>query len=180
MELRRVFLAVAPTDDARQALAAKLGSVALPGRPVPPPNWHVTLRFIGAVDEPTVDLLVHAVADADLGPGFGVRWGSLGAFPRPAKATVLWLGAASGAPTLSALAARIERALVAAGFEAQDRPFRPHLTLSRIRPPQDVGPLVDSVAPMAVDMPVDRVVLLESHLGAGGARYELLESFDLG
>jgi 2'-5' RNA ligase len=54
------------------------------------------------------------------------------------------------------------------------------MTISRIRPHQDVTPLVASVAPFGVRMRVDRIVLYRSHLGRGGARYEEIGEFPLG
>ena len=179
MALRRLFIAVALTTDARHALAATLGRIAIPGRPVKPPNWHVTLRFIGEANEPMMDRLVRALDEADLGSRFRIKWGGLGAFPRPAKATVLWVGLTEGSAELIALASRVESAVVSTGTATEDRPFRPHLTLSRIRPPQSIAGVIETFDAIQVAMPVDRVLLMESHLGGGGARYEAVESFGL-
>lgn len=179
----RLFVAVPLTDTARLRIAHALGAGAprgLPGRVVRPENWHVTVRFLGEVGETEGDLVVDALDRADLGPGFRVRWAGLGAFPRPSRATVLWLGTDRGETELAGLACRIESALEGAGFAPEDRPFRGHLTLSRIRPHQDVTPLVGSVEHLDVEMPVERVVLYRSHLGPGGARYEEVEEFSLG
>jgi len=167
------------TTEARHALAALVEGVEIPGRRVRPSNWHVTLRFIGEMDQPAIDLLIHSLDETDLGSRFRVRWGGLGAFPRPSKATVAWLGVAEGASQLSALAGRVESAVNATGVAPEDRPFRPHLTLSRIRPHADVRDLVDSVSSTQIVMPVDRVLLMSSHLDEGRTRYEQVESFDL-
>jgi 2'-5' RNA ligase len=125
------------------------------------------------------DRVLAEVDRAPLPPPFSVRWAGLGAFPRPQRATVLWLGADRGAEESARLADRVEEAVEAAGFAAEERPFKAHLTLSRIRPHQDVSALLEHVAPLEVSMPVDRVVLYESHLGRGGARYEAVEEFPL-
>lgn len=178
----RLFLAVALTDEARHAIAHHIrGSLAhpLPGRPVRPENWHLTLRFLGDVDEVGCDRLVREVDAAERGPAFALRWGGLGAFPRPLRATVLWLGAELGAEEAERLAAVIEEAAEAAGFPPEDRPFRCHLTLSRIRPDQDVTAVLEAVPPLGLAMLVDRVVLYRSHLGPGGPRYEEIETFPL-
>ena len=178
-----MFAAVPITDDARGAIDALVDRAAprgLPGRVVPPPNWHVTLRFLGDVEETGRDRMLGALDEADLGDPFMVRWGALGAFPRPARATVLWVGADRGVEDLTILASVVEEAARSAGFPAEDRPFRSHLTLSRIRPHQDVTPLLERVEPLGVSMPVDRVVLFRSHLGKGPARYEEIEEFPLG
>ena len=179
----RLFLAAPLTDAVRQALAALLRDRAvrgLPGRVVRPENWHLTLRFLGEVGEVECDRVTAALDQAALGPGFSVRWGSLGAFPRPTRATVLWVGMEQGRTEAERLAGAVAEALEGAGFPPEDRPFRAHLTLSRIRPHQDVTSLLDSAAQLGVAMPVDRVALYRSHLGRGGARYEELDSFPLG
>jgi len=177
--LTRLFVAAEVTTEARHALAALVDGVDVPGRRVRPPNWHVTLRFIGEVDEPMLDLLIRSLDEADLGDRFRVRWGGLGAFPRPSKATVVWVGLADGAPQLIGLAASVESAVNTTGVASEDRPFRPHLTLSRIRPPADVRDLISSVSPTGVTMPVDRVVLMSSRRQERETRYEQVESFDL-
>jgi RNA 2',3'-cyclic 3'-phosphodiesterase len=178
----RLFLAIPLTDEARHAVVHHLTSHLprpLPGRPVRPELWHLTLRFLGEVDEVDADRLVRALDTADLGPALVLRWGSLGAFPRPRRANVLWLGVDQGEDEAERLAAAVEEALEAAGFPPEDRPFRSHLTLSRIRPDQDVTAVLDAVPSLGLAMAVDRVVLYRSHLGPGGPRYETVESFAL-
>jgi 2'-5' RNA ligase len=177
--LTRLFVAAEVTTEARHALAALVDGVDVPGRRVRPPNWHLTLRFIGEVDEPMLDLLIRSLDEADLGDRFRVRWGALGAFPRPSKATVVWVDLTEGVPQLTALAGSVESAVTAAGVAAEDRPFRPHLTLSRIRPPVDVRDLIGSVSPTQVTMPIDRVLLMSSRRQGRETRYEQVESFDL-
>lgn len=182
-EVSRLFVAAPLTGEARHALAALLRDRVpdgLPGRPVPPPNWHLTLRFLGDVDEVGSDRLAAGLDRADLGAPFTIVWGGLGAFPRPARATVLWIGTAQGGPALAALAAAVEEAVQSAGFPSEERPFRGHLTLSRIRPDRDVRSLLAAVPPAGIAMQVERVVLYRSHLGPGGARYEQVEEFPLG
>ncbi len=179
----RLFLAVPLTEEARQAIARHVrGALAhpLPGRPVRPENWHLTLRFLGDADDVAADRIIREVDAADRGPAFTVRWGSLGAFPRPRRATVLWLGLERGAEEAERLADVVEEAVEAAGFSPEDRPFRSHMTLSRLRPDQDVTAVLDAVPVLGLAMAVDRVVLYRSHLGPGGPRYEEMESFPLG
>jgi 2'-5' RNA ligase len=79
-----------------------------------------------------------------------------------------------GAIELAVLNEIIEEAAQAAGLSPEDRPFHPHVTLSRIRPPVDVRGLLDE--DFALSWRCDRVVLYRSHLGRGPARYEALDS----
>jgi 2'-5' RNA ligase len=176
----RLFVAVPLTDEARHHMSHLLDGGAIPGRLNHPDKWHITLRFLGEVDEVGKDRVSACLDGADLGVSFRVRWGGLGAFPRPSKANVLWVGVEQGFEHLEGLHETVEDALESAGFPPEDRPFRPHLTLSRIRPQQDVTALVERTESLGIAMPVDRIVLYRSHLGGGAARYEELESFPLG
>ncbi len=180
----RLFFAAAMPDEARHALAAHLagalGGKPVPGSPVPPANWHFTLRFLGKTTRLQYEKVVAAVDGSELGETFDLVLGNLGAFPRPARATVLWVGLQRGEEELARLAAVTEEAAQASGFSAEERPFHAHLTLSRIRPHQDVGPVLERVPPPPVRWRVGEVVLYQSHLGGGKpARYEPLERFPL-
>lgn len=179
----RLFLAVPLTEEARRAISQHLRQSLehpLPGRVVAPLNWHLTLRFLGEVEEARADRVVREVDAAARGPAFGVRWGALGAFPRPRRATVLWLGMDRGEEEMARLAQTVEEAVEAAGFDPEDRPFRSHMTLSRLRPEQDVTAVLADVPTLGLTMPVDRVVLFQSHLGRGGPGYEERQVFPLG
>jgi len=177
----RLFLGVALSDDVRHGLAAFLSAHVdrLPGKPVPPGNWHLTLRFLGATKEPARDQLL-ALLDAHmLTLPFVLGFGGLGAFARPSRATVLWLGVSRGTEDLTELAVICEEAARAVGFTGEERPFHPHVTVSRIRPRQDVQPLVESVPRFPLAQTVDRITLYRSILAPGGARYEVVDELEL-
>ena len=179
----RLFVAVTPPAETRDLLAAVLADVfgkeGPPGKVAPPDNWHLTLRFLGPTDEVTYERLLAELDAADLGGTFGMELGELGAFPNARHATVLWVGVTAGAGHLGDLAAVVEASVQGVGFEQEGRPYRPHLTLSRIRPDQDVRGLVDDGVFDAIPFPVDELVVYRSHLGAGPATYEALERFPL-
>jgi len=181
--VERLFLAVELDDETRHALAARLDPFlaggALPGRPVPIENWHVTLRFLGDTSAVQRDLALERLTRHHLGRPFRVRFGALGAFPDPHRAAVVWLAVAGGAEDLVDLAAAAEDASQGVGFSPEDRPFHPHLTLSRVRPPENVTPLIEAVPSTGVSMTVDAVVLYRSILSDGPARYEVVERIPL-
>lgn len=176
----RFFLAVPLTQPVRDALDTELRLRGpLPGRAVPPANWHLTLRFLGDASGAALRRVREEVAAAPLGEPFPVRFGEYGAFPRASRATVLWLGIAEGTEPLGRLAGAVEQAVRRAGFPAEGRPFKPHLTLSRIRAPEDARAVLDRLPPFPPVMPVEEVVLFRSRLGGGAPRYEAVARFAL-
>lgn len=178
----RLFVAVPMTDEARREVDAHLRRSApggLPGRPVPADNWHLTLRFLGSSTPDQRRGMVDALAAADPGAAFAIRFGGLGAFPRPRSARVLWMAITEGVERLQELAHIAEQAARASGYAAEEKPYRPHLTLSRIQPNRDVGPVLEAVPPLGLEMPVREIVIYQSHLGGGPARYEAVERFPL-
>lgn len=182
-ETERLFLAAALSDDVRHALAAFVDDHSddrpLPGRPVDPDNWHITLRFLGRTEPMQRDLVLADIDQHVMQGPFTLSFGGLGAFPRPGRATVLWLGIEQGVDELDALADRCEAAAQVAGFPAEDRPFHPHVTLSRIRPWQDIRSLVERFPPFPATQRVESITLFRSVLGRGGARYEIVDSVPL-
>lgn len=177
--MERLFLGIALTDQARAGIQSALADRKLPGRVVPPANRHLTLRFLGATPAELQAALVGRIEQASLGAAFTVGFGRLGAFPRPQRARVLWLGVEQGAERLAEVAQVLEQTARLAGFAPERKPFRAHLTLARIEPARSVTPIFDGVPVVPVTMPVDQVVLFRSQLGHGPARYEVLNRFPL-
>ncbi len=177
----RLFLGVALTDDVRHGLAAFLGdsTTGLPGRPTPPGNWHLTLRFLGSTDALQRDRVLEFLDEHLVVEPFTLGFAGFGAFPKPSRATVLWLGVGRGSDEVAAMAAVCEQAAISVGFQPEDRPFHSHITLSRIRPPANVAGLVEQVGPFPLRMQVDRVTLYRSHLGRDGAAYEIVDEVRL-
>jgi RNA 2',3'-cyclic 3'-phosphodiesterase len=174
----RLFIGVPVTADAREAIARALPK-KLPGKPAAPDKWHFTLRFLGATDDEARDKIITRLSTAKLGSEFQVRFGELGAFPNQRRARILWLGVKRGGERLSGLAAIAEDAACNAGFAAEGRGFTPHLTLSRIDPPQNIAALVAQKHSYDIGMTVNALILYRSRLGGGPARYEEVVRFDL-
>lgn len=174
----RLFLAVALTDDVAHGLAAFLTdeTVRLPGRPTLPDKWHITIRFLGSTTALQRDRILEFLDEHLAVEPFTLGFGLLDAFPKPSKASVLWLGVDRGSEHLRSMAQISEVAAQAAGLEPEDRPLHPHLTLSRIRPPMNVCDLIERVPRFPLSMEVDRLTLFRSHLGRGGATYETVDA----
>jgi 2'-5' RNA ligase len=177
----RLFLGIALSDETRHGLAAFLDAKAgtLPGKAVPPENWHLTLRFLGPSEEQQRDRVLAFLDQHMLTLPFILGFAGLGAFARPARATVLWLGVNWGTEDLAELAAIGEEAALLAGFPPEDRPFHPHVTVSRIRPWQDVRSTVERVPRFPLAQTVEEITLYRSVLGRGGASYEVVDEIEL-
>ena len=175
----RLFIGVPLTDDARHAIQKSLPK-HLPGKLVPAENWHFTLRFLGSTEPQARDQIIHRLETATCGAPFTIRFNELGAFPQPRRAGILWLGINQGAERMIQLAAIAEAAARIAGFAAEAREFKPHLTLSRIDPPASVAELIAAKPRFDAAMTVDSIVLYRSRLGGGPARYEEVVRIALG
>ncbi len=181
LDTQRLFLAVALDGETRDLLAGHLREQVrrLPGRVVAPTSWHVTLRFLGSTTPVQRDGILRAIDESSLPAPFTARFGAFGAFPKPGRAAVLWLGFDRGVDELAAMAAVCEAAAQGEGFAAEERSFIPHLTLSRIRPPQDVTALLGSLPPFPARMRVEAVTLFRSRPEQGVAVYDAIETVDL-
>lgn len=173
----RVFLAAPLPPDVRFALAERIEEMQIPGKVGPPENWHVTLRFLDVVDRVTYERFLSQLDRIGEQFSFPIALRGFGAFPRASKATVFWAGIGRGTSDISLLNEVAEEAAISAGLSPEERPFHPHLTLARIRPPADVRDLVDEE--LDLGWRCDRLVIYRSHLGRGPARYEALDSVNL-
>lgn len=176
----RLFVGIPFPPELRDRLQAHLRAAfgeRLPGRAIAPASWHLTLRFLGDPPAARLSALTDELRRVDAGAPFDLSLTGLGAFPRRARAAVLWIGVGDGEAQLRALAAKAEAAAVRAGFAAEARPYSPHLTLSRLNPPADLRRAIEAAPPFGGRMTVDGFVLFRSHLGAGPPHYERVEHF---
>jgi 2'-5' RNA ligase len=143
---------------------------------------HITLAFLGDVDERSLDrLLVRLDRVAGRYSRLELSFAGVGAFPgRGVHARVLWTGLYGDRRALSRMSASASAAARRAGAqEAEHKAFRPHLTLARCRRPTDVRPLIEKLAAFAgTHWSADAVHLVRSHLGSD-VRYETINSWTL-
>jgi 2'-5' RNA ligase len=182
----RSFVAVLLPDGLRarvEAAAAALRRRASGVSWVRVENLHLTLRFLGAIDEATRDRAQAALAEAAGASGpFSVTLGGFGAFPSPRAARVFWVGLLAGSAPLAALHARVEQALAARGVPPEGRPFHAHVTLGRARDPRGLRGLDDALgaAPAPIgETRVEAVHLMRSDLHPAGVRYSVLARLPL-
>lgn len=184
----RIFVAIDLSEVTRLSLAAIQQALARKGLDVKwthPDQFHVTLKFLGEIDAPSADRAVAATAKAAAGAApFTLTFQGIGAFPDWERPRVLWSGVAEGRDALIRLAHRVEEAMTQAGFDPWDRPFRPHLTLGRVRemePGVDLGAPVRALADrVAGPDRIERVIVYRSLLRPQGPIYTEVASFPLG
>jgi RNA 2',3'-cyclic 3'-phosphodiesterase len=145
----------------------------------PAANLHLTIRFLGQVEEAVAEGIVDRLAAHDL-RAFDLRLGGLGTFKRGRLVRVVWLGLASGGGEIRALAAAVEAETVGAGLEPEARHFNAHLTLARARPRE--GAPLPELPPPPEQAPwrAEELILYRSRLGRAGSVYEPLRSLRLG
>jgi RNA 2',3'-cyclic 3'-phosphodiesterase len=185
MVLMRLFVAIAPSVVALDELEA----ATMPLREAWPqlrwtdrPAWHITLAFLGEVDEPAAAQLEPKLEDAARGhPALGLSVAGSGAFPGPARARVLWTGIAGDLEGLKALCRRVVKGAREAGAPPPDdgRGFTPHLTLARCRAPADVSSLAGALAGYAGTPWAAAEIHLIRSLLAARPRYEVIGTWPL-
>ncbi len=182
----RLFAAVPLPEPARSEVAGLLGRLRrqeLPVRWVRDECLHLTLKFFGEVAPERLQAIEEAIRLANQGSApLPMRLDELGAFPDPRRPRVLWVGL-EAPPALELLQDRLERQCDAIGFPPEGAPFRPHVTLGRVRDRerctlrsvQEAAAPVEQVAFLATDL-----VLYESLPGGGPPRYEPRLTVELG
>ena len=202
----RLFVAIeaplpwqAAARSVRRELERAVGGGRPPGRPaartpalrwVDPGLMHLTLRFLGEVTERRLPALHEAlIAQCSTSPSPAIVEIGLGearTVGPAARATVVSLAVNGSGEGLSMLAARVESAVTVAELPPEGRPFRPHLTLARLRPGADArtrravaAAVVELGPPPPLPVRVTGVALMRSHLSADGPRYERLAWYEL-
>jgi 2'-5' RNA ligase len=117
-------------DDVSQQLREKL--IGAPVRWVPVENIHLTLKFLGDVSESNIDMLTDFLQSiVSNGKQFEISVGGLGAYPKPHRPRVIWVGV-EAPPDLMITQRSVESEISRLGYARERRPFNPHLTLGRV------------------------------------------------
>ena len=182
----RVFIALPLPETYQQGLARLTRELAgrLHSRVTwtRPGNWHLTLKFLGDMPEDRAKRAGEALSTVAWEP-FTLQAGGGGFFPDQRRPRVLWTGLAQGGTRAGTLARGVDQALEPLGIEPEKRPFRPHLTLGRVkRDEKDDWDRVLEMIQAAQWPPVEmgEFALYRSDLSGSGPRYTRLASFPAG
>jgi len=183
----RIFLAVEVESRIRVMVEDMIRESGLrrpPWRWIPAENYHLTLKFLGEVQEDRLKGIGDACEDIAFGEGpFEIGFADFGAFPSISNPRVLFYAVKEGAERLSKLAASIDSEMRKLGFAKEKRRFHPHLTLARVKKrlsPSILEKLESMPSlPKEAVQPVRSFNLMRSHLSPSGASYEKIAGFEI-
>jgi RNA 2',3'-cyclic 3'-phosphodiesterase len=145
---------------------------------IPEDRLHITIRFIGSVDEEVADAIRAALEPPiELAP-FEIAVAGTGTFPGRGAPRVIWAGLQAGRESLIAAEREVSERLARLGIPPEPRPFSPHLTLARVRDAAgaNAARLLDGVErEMVGTTRVDAITLFESRLSPRGSTYLALQ-----
>lgn len=175
----RTFIAIEMTAEIKAGMKELQDKLRTSGADVAwtrPDGVHLTLKFLGEVDAATAESLGAALEDAVKGVApFTLDVRGTGVFPTPKSPRVVWLGLEGGTETLAALYEKVEAVCEGFGFKREGRPFKPHVTLGRVKSLRGRESLMKALAGFEkVELGVinaDAVSVMKSELRPSGAVY---------
>ena len=184
----RVFCAVELPDEVRARLHDHIAKLreAVPDAAA---SWtrvesiHLTLKFFGNVVVDRIPRISDAIAGTVKEFGqFQIGVGATGLFPKPSRPQVLWIGVSDPSAKLVSLQRQLENQCAKEAFEKEDRAYRPHLTIARLRKPEGARQLADSHLRMEfkpADLQLKELILFRSELSSKGSRYTPISRHEL-
>jgi len=175
----RTFIAIEIPDEIKREMARaqeRLKRSGVEAGWTRPEGIHLTLKFLGEVEESRIPEIMDVLTRAARGSGtFRIEIAGAGVFPNQKNARVAWLGITGDRDKLSALQAAVEEAMIGIGMEREDRDFTPHLTLGRIKYLRSrdawLAALNEIKDIRLTGFEVDHISLMKSELKPSGAVY---------
>ena len=150
---------------------------------VRPENIHITLKFLGDVSANKQGDVIDAVnATGKLHSPFTVEINKKGAFPDVRKPRIIWTGTGAGGEELRKIAESLEANLSAKGFPEERRPFKPHLTIGRVKGTRNIREVMSRLNELPFDagsFTAGGIVIMKSDLKPSGAVYTPIKKVTL-
>ena len=182
----RIFIAVELPSDVKNQIArmqAELKKVPAQVSWTKAENVHLTLKFLGEIEEKQLQPVTQAARAGCKGiKKFKISLKGVGGFPNLRQPRVIWIGTQNGAEELISLQAKIDTELDKAGFPKEEKKFRPHFTLGRVRVPKNIEKLAQALGStefQTADFDILHLNVMKSQLSPGGSIYTVLERIDL-
>ena len=181
----RIFFCVELADTVRDALeeVARMvrAGLSAPAKWVAKDNFHITVRFLGEVEEAMLPEIKAVGAELARGQQpFEVTLSRLGAFPSVRRARVIWAGPEQDSPQFAELVRNAEMEARALGFSPERKEAKAHVTLARLKVPRDVAHALTRVPFPTLNVEVGSLTLMESRLRPEGPLYTPIERWPLG
>jgi 2'-5' RNA ligase len=148
-----------------------------------PEKLHLTLKFLGDINEAQLNKLQNAAAETAANfSSFKLSLDSTGCFPSAKKAKILWIGLNGELEKLRGLYDKLEEKAEAYGFEREGRRFKPHLTVARLREPEKSQELADAFLQKQFEptgFEVSEIAIYESKLQPTGSIYSVVSRHKL-
>ena len=184
----RAFIAIELPQEIKDTLGRlqqKLKAAGADVKWVEPKNIHLTLKFLGEIDEQTKDRVSAKLSEISAGTKqFTFSLSCLGAFPNTKSPRVIWIGIEQGDIEIKAIADAIETQLESINIPKETREFSSHITLGRTRSSKNRQELANALSELSLkslknQFPVTKITLLKSTLTPRGPVYEILQEFQL-
>ena len=183
----RTFISVELPDEVKKNIAELINELKNTGsgiKWIEAKNLHITLKFLGWVEDRNLDNLIDLTTKAVAGKGsFKARFEELGTFPEGKSPRVVWVGTAEGGGKLCSLAKVLEETLSKAGFRSEEREFKSHISIGRVKEKKGVDKLKEKIKSIKDakfgEALVDRIFIMKSALTPKGPIYEKVKEVKL-
>jgi 2'-5' RNA ligase len=184
----RTFIALDPGEAIRDRMVSLQENLARTGADVKwvePANLHVTMLFLGEVDDRDLAAVCQAAQEATAKhKAYELSVDGTGCFPNMRRPRIVWIGVGKGADETRALHASLEAPLLDLGcYRREDRPFTPHVTLGRIRSEKPMDQLAAALVKRkdydAGAITIREVQVMSSELSSNGPVYTVMSRAQL-
>ena len=186
----RTFIAIELPPEIQKTLSRyqnKLKRTGIDVKWVEDKNIHLTLKFIGEINENQLHSIIQALREISrIHAGFEITLSSIGAFPGIQSPRVIWAGISKGDAEIKNLAREIEKRISALGFQKETREFSSHITLGRTRSSSGkeefkkiIPDINNAFSAESIGCVIKEIILFKSTLTPRGPIYEAVEKFGL-
>lgn len=146
-------------------------------------KFHVTIKFLGDVNSSMIDPLIERIQQtAERSPRFEVRYTDLGCFPDKHHPKIIWIGCENNDGKLDFLKKSLDKGLIPLGFQIEHKPFKPHVTLGRVKSERNISHLLSMLEKLTFEpriATIGEIIVMKSVLHPLGANYSILKSIQL-
>jgi 2'-5' RNA ligase len=146
-------------------------------------KFHITLKFLGNVDEPRLNSLADRLEEALVAfAPFNMTYQGVGCFPNQHHPRVIWIGAENEDGSLIKIQETAEKVAEGMGLQREERQFHPHITIGRVKGPKNLKALVSGLGNASFNPHaaiIKDVLLMKSDLKPTGSMYSVLRTYQL-